>query len=350
MNKKAINRALLISLIAVLSLTGCGRGGDAVSNDDSQRVESVRVIEIEYREVARRVNTTAHLQANRELHLAPAHPGRIAKIFVEAGQQIRQGQLLAEMDQTQLHQAELQLQSLETDFRRLDTLRQVGSVSQQQFDQIKTQYEVTKSNVAFLRENTRLSAPFSGKVSGKYFEDGEMFSGAPNTAAGKAALLSLVQLNVLKARVNIPERFFPNVKTGMDVRLSADTYPGEVFTGTVTLIYPVIDPITRSFTIEVSVPNAAERLRPGMFARASLDVDQVKALLAPSLAVMKVQGSNERYVFVERSGQAHRIVVEMGDRFNDMVELISDDIRQGDRLIVAGQSRLIEGVRVNVTD
>ncbi len=348
MYKVTITKTLIVPIMGIL-LSACSSGaGNQEVNGESERVEAVRVFEIASSEISRSVTYSAQLQANREVYLASASPGRISRIHVEAGQRVRQGQMLVEMDQTQLQQAMLQLQSLEVDYRRLDTLRRVGSVSQQQYDQIKTQYDLAKSNVEFLQENTRLVAPFSGIISGKYFEDGEMFSGAPNTPVGKAAIVSLVQTTRLKALVNVAERYYPFMERGMEVSFSSDMYPGETFTGWIAAIYPTIDPATRTFRIEVALPNVDERLRPGMFARASMELDQVEAFVVPALAVMKLQGSNERYVFLEDNGRAKRVVVEMGDRYDDMVELVSDEIHKGDRLIIAGQARLLDGMEVQV--
>lgn len=340
-----------IFFITALGLTfsGCSsREGAESETAQGRETEMVRVMELDYSEISRSAAYTAHLSAYREVHLAPATPGRIEKIHVDAGSKVRHNQSLVEMDNTQLIQAQLQLQSIEKDFHRVDTLRRVGSISQQQYDQIKTQYEVTRSNVDFLEENTRLLAPFSGTISERYFEPGEMFSGAPNTAAGKAAILSLVQTNKLKALVNISERYFPYVKPGMEVMITSDVYPGESFPATIELVYPVIDPQTRSFRVELRIPNSDERLRPGMFARARLEFDRVEAFVVPALAVLKLQGSDERYVFIEENGTAGRVVVQIGDRFDDMVEVISDEINVGDKLIIAGQARLLDGVAVRV--
>lgn len=351
MNAKVIIKALFLIPVVGVFLTACSSSGDAGSeatDEGERRVEAVRVMEIETVEISRNLTYTAHLQAFREVHLASSTPGRIHKIFVEPGNRVTEGQVVVEMDNTQLQQALLQLESLEVDYHRLDTLRKVGSVSQQQFDQVRTQYDLARSNVAFLRENTRLLAPFSGIVSGKYYENGEMFSGAPNTAAGKAAIISLVQTAQLKAVVNVAERYYPYIKAGMEVKIQPDMYKDELFSGKVSTVYPVIDPSTRTFKIELSIPNRDEKLRPGMFARSIMDFDQVQAIVVPSLAVLKLQGSNERYVFLEENGTAKRIVVEIGDRYDDMVELLTDEIQEGDWLIIAGQSRLLDGMAVDV--
>lgn len=351
MNLKEVKSILIvIPAIAMLfygcSTSGNGSGQEFVSEDDA--VENVRVIELDYSEISRSITYPANLLASREVHLVSSSPGRIQEIHVETGMSVSRGQLLVEMDRTQLQQAQVQLASVEKDYRRLDTLRSTGSVSQQQYDQIKTQYELAQSNVEFLKENTRLLAPFNGTVSGKYFEDGEMFSGAPNTPVGKAAILSLVETSQLKALVNISERYLPYINTGMTVALNSDVWAGEQFNGTVARIYPTVDPATRTFAVELAIPNSGGKLRPGMFARATIDLEESEVFVVPALAVLKLQGSNERFVFIEENGRARRVVVEIGDRFDDMVEIVSDEIRAGENLVIAGQARLLDGVAVAV--
>lgn len=352
MNLITNNKSIFAILLLAALLTGCSSSEKPgrENNTEDSRTEVVRVISISSREIARSISHTAHLQAYREVHLAPATPGRIDRILVDAGQNVAEGQLLVEMDRTQLHQAMVQLEQLKTEYRRIDTLRRVGSVSRQQYDQIKTQYELAMSNVAFLEENTQLRAPFPGSVSDKYYEDGEMFSGAPNTPAGKAAVLSLVQTEKLRVMINVAERHYPGIRKGMHVHITSDIYPGEVFTGTVKTVYPTIDAATRTFRVEVSLPNPKGKLRPGMFARAVIELGEEQAFVLPSLAVLKQQGTNERVVFIEENGRAKRVVVETGARFDDMIEIISDQIHEGDRLIVAGQARLLDGMQVSVIE
>ncbi|HDR52520.1 MAG TPA: efflux RND transporter periplasmic adaptor subunit, partial [Mariniphaga anaerophila] len=242
-----------------------------------------------------------------------------------------------------------QLKNLEVDFRRLDTLAKYGSVPQQQYDQLKTQYDVAQSNVEFLKENTQLPAPFNGVISGRYFEPGEMYSGAPNTQAGKAAVLSLVQIDRLKAIVPLSEKYFPLVKNGMETEVKIDVYPDRPFSGRVERVHPTIDPANRTFNAEVIVSNREGLLRPGMFARVTFDLDEEEAILLPSMAVLKVQGSNERYLFKEENGVARRVTVAIGKRYDDNIEVFSDELKPGDKIIVSGQARLLNGVRVEVS-
>lgn len=342
----------------ILLLAGCSPKGNRTGEADRANPDSigqslngeqmVETMVLEKQMISRNIEYTSTLTAYEENHMAPAAPGRIEKIFVEISDHVKKGEVLVQMDRTQLHQATIQLKNVETDFRRLDTLNKVGGISEQQYDQVRTQYDIASSNVEFLQENTVLRAPFPGVVSGKYFENGELYSGVPNTPSGKAAVVSLVQINPMKVMVNISEKYFPMINEGMDAAVSCDIYPGMIFPGRVERVYPTIDPATRSFIIEVKISNDKELLRPGMFSRVSMKLGEELALVVPSVAVLKLQGSNERYIFKEENGRASRITVLLGKRFDDQVEIIADELEPDDRIIVKGQAKLIDGDRVKV--
>jgi membrane fusion protein (multidrug efflux system) len=345
--------ALLLVLLAGCSSGPNQPGGKSAAVDDAADTTAateqiVETLVLEKQLISRTVEYTSSLIPFEENHLVPSSPGRIEKIYVEIGDRVRKGDLLVQMDRTQLHQAEVQLKNVENDFRRLDTLNKVGSISEQQYDQMKTQYDIALSNVKFLRENTVLRAPFAGIISGKYYEDGEFYSGAPSTPTGKAAIVSLVQINPLKVEVNITEKYFPVIRIGMQARVSCDIYPGMSFQGKVMMVHPTIDPATRSFTTEIKIGNEKELLRPGMFSRVTMDFGKEMALVLPSVAVLKLQGSNERYVFVEENGTAKRIIVQIGKRFDDKIEVISDELSAGSHLIVKGQAKLVDRDKVKV--
>ncbi|MFZ2796062.1 MAG: efflux RND transporter periplasmic adaptor subunit [Prolixibacteraceae bacterium] len=348
-----IRKSVLLSAMVLIILSACSGGKEKTTGMEKaasgpSKTEIVKVMQLEMQKISHAVEYTATLQGYEEVHLAPAAPGRIEAIYVEEGSRVSPGQVLVQMDRTQLHQAEIQMRTLATDFARLDTLQKVGSIPQQQYDQLKAQYEIARSNVEFLTGNTRLKAPFSGIISGKYFEAGEMYSGAPVAPVGKAAILSLVQIDRLKVIVPVSEKYYPQIQTGMNAKISVDIYPGQEFSGKVVRIFPTIDPASHTFSVEVVTPNSSAILRPGMFARVSFDLGEVDAVVLPALAVLKMQGSNERYLFVEKDGKAERIPVSIGARFDDRIEVISDLLKPGDRVIVSGQSRLLHGVPVQV--
>ena len=283
------------------------------------------------------------------MYYAPAATGRIEKIYVEVGDRIKKGQLLVEMDRTQLVQAEVQLKNLETEYNRAVQLNETGSISKQAYDAAVTQYEVAKANVDFLKENTKMLAPFDGIVTGKYFENGELYTGAAFGGASKPSIIAIEKINPLKAYVNLAEQYYLAIQKGTKIQLKSNIYPDRIFDGTVSIVYPTIDPASRTFTVEVKIPNSDESLRPGMYGTIDFFIGNTETMVVPAIAVLKLQGSNDRYVFLNKDGKAKRVAVKLGRRFEDQVELISDEIREGDELIVVGQGRLVDGSPLSIT-
>ena len=339
----------ILTIVAGAMLTGCtGKKNGTTRETNEIRTLPVKVMTLEKKRIARSLDYTASLEADEQVYYAPASPGRIEKIHVEVGDYVRKGQVLVEMDKTQFLQAEAQFQNLEVEVRRAKQLKETGSMSRQAYDAIVTQHKVAKTNVDFLRENTRLLAPFDGVITGKFFENGEMYSGAPAGSAPKASVLSIEKITPLKAYVNMTEQYFPMLQEGIDVELRVNLYPGRVYPGKVSIVYPTIDKNSRTFTVEIKVPNNDRDLRPGMFGTINFLVGVTDAIIVPALAILKLQGSNIRYVFLNDNGKAKRVEVLLGKRFDDQVEIISNEIKVGDQLVTVGQARLVDGIVLDI--
>jgi membrane fusion protein, multidrug efflux system len=311
---------------------------------------AVRTIKLAKSTISRTIDYTATILPFEEVNMAPSTPGRIEKIYVEVGDRVSKGQNLFLMDRTQLYQLKLQLSSIEKDLNRIDTLLRTGSAKQQQFDQLKTQYDVTKTNVDFMEQNTLIKSPFSGVITGKYFENGEMYSGTPTTATGRSAIVTVQQVNPLKVNVNVSEQYLPLIKKGMKADIKADVYRDEAFIGKVYRIAPTISSATRSFTTEVELPNRNDLLKPGMFVRVALDLGEVETFVVPSNTVLVQEGTNQRFIFVERNNVAERVEVTIGKRFDDKLEIISDKIAEGDFIVSDGQAKLINGDKIEINN
>lgn len=340
---------IILSILTIAVLAGCS--GKKQEAKDTTAVEAipVKVQKLAKEDIARTLDYTANLQADEQVYYAPAATGRIEKIYVEVGDRIKKGQLLVEMDRTNLQQAEVQLKNLETEYNRAKMLNETQSISKQAYDAAVTQYEVAKSNVEFLKENTRMLAPFNGVVTGKYFENGEVYTGGAFGGASKPSIIAIEKINPLKAYVNLSEQYFLSVKKGTKVELKSSLFPDRTFNGTVSIIYPTIDPSSRTFTVEVKIPNEDEALRPGMYGTINFFIGNTETVVAPAIAVLKLQGANDRYVFVNKDGKAKRVNVILGKRFEDKVELISNEIQEGDELVVVGQGRLVDGSPLTIT-
>jgi membrane fusion protein (multidrug efflux system) len=350
-------KTISVILMGGLILSACSsknKNEASVTKNTVATVEKapshVKIMTLGKTQIARTLDYTATILPFEEVNMAPSVPGRIDKIYVEVGDRINKGDNLFLMDRTQLYQAKVQLASLAKDLARLDTLLRTGSVKQQQYDQLKTQYDVTKTNVDFMEANTLLKAPFVGVVTGKYFEDGEMYSGTPTTATGRSAVVTVMQVNPLKVNVGVSEQYYPLVKRGMKAEIIADVYKGEKFTGSVSRVFPTVNAATRSFNTELELSNRNDMLKPGMFVRVSMDLGEVETFVVPANTVMQQEGTNQRFIFLDRDNVATRVELALGQRFDDKLEIVSSDIKEGDKLIIEGQAKLINGDKIVVEE
>jgi membrane fusion protein (multidrug efflux system) len=341
------NRNLMFALLipAGILLSGCSQSPDTKNRDEdtgtsSERIQPVRVMKIAYEEIARAEELTATIQPFEETNLAPALQGRIRSITVDVNDRVREGEVLVEMDRTQYNQTKVQYQTLKKDLVRMDTLLQYGSITRQVYDQQKSAVEMQEMILANLEENTQLKAPYSGIVTGRYYNEGELFSPTPNTPSGKPAIITLMQIDRLKVYVSLPEEYLPHVKRGLPATLKTEVYPENEFPGSVFRIYPTIDATTKTFRVEIHIPNGDELLRPGMFARINLILGKRQALVVPAITVMQQPGTNDKYIFIHKDGVAQKVFVRIGERYDEYLEIISDQLKGGEELIFAGQNRL----------
>ncbi len=344
-----MRESLLFNLIlfAVVALASCSPAENGeVEEEEAIRVRTEEVTKSEVDEVAWFTGTIQPFYKN---HISPANPGRIDEIFVKEGDRVSEGELLVQMDETQLHDTRVQLNELERELARLDTLLEVGSVSQQEYDRVENQHERIKANYENLLRNTQLRSPVDGFVTGRFFDDGEMFTGSPTTEEGKTAILTVEKLNPLKVFIDISEVYFPRVEKNMGAKINLDIYPDNTFEGTVYNIHPTIDRASRTFTIEVKVYNDDFTVRPGMFSRVGIDFGKQEMITVPDVAVMRQRGTDDRYVFVVEDGIAKRRTVETG-RLGDEKIAIHGGVEVGEELVVAGQARLIDESAVIVEE
>lgn len=347
MNK--INIFTLSAAIGLLSIaTSCTSPSEANKNQ-SETTEAVLVktMKVQQEPINRTADYTVTLIPFEEVHLAPSAPGRIETINVEIGDNVSKGQVVAIMDRTNLEAARINMLNLQTNYERMDTLKKTASIADQQYDQTKSAYDIAKNSYQFLLENTKLKAPFSGVISGKYFENGEIYSGAPVATIGKAAILSIVQINQLKALVGIPASYYPLITKGMKANVKSDIYPDLTFKGEIFRIYPTIDNTTKTFTAEVKIPNDNLKLRPGMFSKIKLDLGKGTAILVPTIALIKQTGTNDMYVFLNKNNIADKVPVKTGRIIDDKTEIL-EGLNEGDEIVVVGQNKLENKMAITI--
>lgn len=337
MNKSILNTIMGWGLILII--TGCSPKSEQAGQDmAADRAVTVEVTPLKKQIVSHQINLSTSLKGYETINIAPSLTGNIEHIYVETGSRVKKGDTLVRMDQNQYNTAKLNFANLQIEYQRVKDLRETNTVSQQTYDQTKLSYEQAKESLSFLTENTFVRARISGVISAKNYEDGELFSGTP--------ILTLTQINQLKADISIPETYFPLVKEGMKLELRSGIYPDRTFPAAIDIIYPTIDESTHNFQARLKIPNNGEMLRPGMFVRTTIELGEIEALMAPYKAVLRLTGSNERYVFINENSVAKRVGVTLGQRYDEIVEIISEELKSGDQLVTLGQEKLVDGLKL----
>ena len=346
MNK--MRQMAVASLITVLTvMSACSKGeSDAEKNaaDSIAAVEAakarVTVETVKLQNVDQIEELTATVKAEAKNDIASQGAGRIVKIYTEVGQTVQKGQLLVKMDPTSLLQVKTQLANYEADYNRTLELCKAGGASQQAVDQLKVQLDVTRETYNNLLENVELKAPISGVITARNYDSGDMYKGGE-------AIVTINQITPVKIVVAVSEENFSSIKLGQKINIKLDTYPDKTFTGSVSLIYPVMDESTRTFQVEISIPNGDRKVRPGMFARAVMNYGTKKRVLVPDVAVQKQMGSGDHYVYIYKDGKVKYSIVKTGRRIEDQYEIISG-VEDNDQVVISGISKLADGKEVEI--
>lgn len=341
---KTIFRTIMIAG-AVIAAAGCGNSGNKEAQQAVVVIEDpvVAVEQVHVREVPQIATYTSTVQAYVKNNIAPQMTGRITKINAEIGDFVKKGQILAEIDKAQLLQAQLQLQNKEVELQRLKSLYEAGGLSKSDLDAIELAYNVAKTQVDNLLENTVLRSPIDGVVTARNYDAGDLYGMS-------APIYTVEQIVPVKLLVGISESDYSKVKKGDSIEITADAIPGKTFYGKVEKIYPTIDPATRTFTVEVVVENKYKTLRPGMFARVAVNFGSNNNVVVPDVAVVKQQGSGERFIYVlNEDGTVTYQKVVLGRRMGAEYEVL-EGLKDGDRIVTGGQIRLKDGVKVTVNE
>lgn len=286
----------VIPIATLALLMSCsGNKSEEATETQNEKVK-VKVETVSVQDVEQLSEFTATVEANIKNNIAPQTPFRIEKIFAEVGDHVKAGQLLAKMDATSLKQAKIQLDNQEIEFKRIDELYKVGGASKSAWDAQKTSLEVARETYKNLEENTQLLSPISGIVTARNYDSGDMYSGGN-------PIYTVEEIRPVKLMVNVSESLFTKVKKGHEVDIRLDVYGDEVFKGKVNLVYPTIDPATRTFPVEIKIANSDERVRPGMFARVTMSFGHMDHVVAPDRSIVKQSGAGDRYIYVCKDGK-----------------------------------------------
>ena len=335
-------KSKILSLACLFTAFACGNNASQTpAGPAPDAVPNVEIAVAVARDVPQDNTYASSIQAYAVNNIMPQSGSRIRKINVEVGDYVQKGQILAEMDRLQLEQLELQIQNDEQEYARLKGLWEEGGVSQSDLETAELGYKVRKTNYENVKENTILRSPINGFVTARNFDTGDMFSLS-------APLFVVQQVVPVKLLVGISESEYTQIKKGDKVSLTVDAIPGRQFSGQVERLYPVIDAATHTFKAEVTVANTDKVLRPGMYARVTVNFGTRHSVIVPDKALVKQEGTGTRFVYaLQPDGTVSYLPVTVGRHMGTEYEILSG-LDAGAQVVVKGQASLKDGIKVNV--
>ena len=328
----------------------------------------VKVFKAARERITEKITYTGTLEALEKINITPETGGKIARIYVEPGDRVGKGQLLAELEtesiRLQVRQAEAGVAVAEASYNdalknkeRMDRLLKESAVSAQQsekiqlaFDAATAQLEQARAGLNLARhalDQSLMKAPFSGIIASKNAEVGDVINPMMGGAYGGGAggVLTLMDYSTIKLAVSISSEDIGRIRKGQEAVLRTGSFPGRDFRGVVRVVNLAADPQNKKFEVEVHVDNPEALLRPGTFGDLVFEVQSHEnALVVPQTAVLE-----NTYVFVADGGKAVRKNVTLGLQNTTMVEILGG-LGDGEAVIVEGNYGLEEGSPIQVLE
>ena len=347
MTKK--NKVILIVAACVIAAAIVFRilTGNAASDGRRQSVPLVKVQKPTRESVTYSLQFTGDMIAVRQASIYAKVSGNLERVHVDIGSAVGAGQLLALIDTTELYQqyqqASATFENARANYHRTKELSEQNLVARQEIDNADAALKVARANYELASTRlsyARITSPFSGFITKRYLDPGALVT------ASTTSLFMLMDLEAMKVIVNVLERDIPRIKEGKQAQVTVDAYPGQEFTGIVRRSAEAVDLATRTMGVEVDIPNRNRLLKPGMFARVTLVVDEHRnAITVPTQSVLSDdQGS---FVFVAMNDTAKRITVNIGAEQNSRTERLKG-LSGDESIITTGQQFVKDGGPVSL--
>ena len=334
---KSINKLMSVACASALLFSCSGKQEQAATV--AEELPLVTIEKVSEEDVPQIVSYTATVEPFKTNNISASSANRIKSILVDVGSTVAAGQTVAVLDAVYIDQQEIRIANMKREYDRAVELLNIGGGTQQSVDQLKTEYDAAVRSLKNMKENVKLISPISGVVTARNCDPGDM--------TGQLPILTVEQQNPVKVMVNISEQDYTKVKKGMKVKVTLDVYGDEEFEGTVYLVHPTVDSSTRTFTVEVTLPNSNSRIRTGMFARVEFNYGTMRHVVVPDRAVVKQSGSGNKYVYVYKDGKVSYNQVQLGQRLGTRYELLSG-VENNSDVVITGQTRLADGARVEI--
>ena len=352
---------LMIGIIAYKIYANISTGKERAARALAGRTVTVEATAVGRRDLAPVFTFSANLEAVWSTEVSTKADGRIDKLFVEEGDRVTAGMVLARLDlnelaaqvmqaEGQVLQAKATLEQNELNFQRMNALYQQNAVAAHTLDSARTQRDLAmgglkaaEGNFLLLKarlDNANILSPLSGVVIRRHVQAGAF------SKAG-IAIFTVADTSTLLAKAVVGEAQITELALGKSVNVKVDALKGQEFKGTITRLSPAASVPTRTFTAEVSIPNPEGLIKVGMFANAEVVGQERKNVLAiPESALVMREDQKTVFVATEENRVVQK-VLKLGDAAGGWVEVLSG-LKEGERIVVAGQHKLKDGASIRL--
>ena len=352
---------LMIGIIAYKIYANISTGKERAARALAGRTVTVEAAAAGRRDLAPVFTFSANLEAVWSTEVSTKADGRIDKLFVEEGDRVTAGMVLARLDMNELAaqvmqaegqvlQAQATLEQNELNFQRMNALYKQNAVSAHTLDSARTQRDLAmgglqaaRGNFLLLKarlDNANILSPLSGVVIRRHVQAGAF------SKAG-IAIFTVADTSTLLAKAVVGEAQITELALGKSVNVKVDALKGQEFKGTITRLSPAASVPTRTFTAEVSIPNPDGQIKVGMFANAEVVGQERKNVLAVPESAL-VMREDQKTVFVATEGnRVVQKVLKLGNAAGGWVEVLSG-LKEGERIVVAGQHKLKDGASIRL--
>jgi RND family efflux transporter MFP subunit len=343
--------AILLIGAAIVVALRFAKGSALAETSAEQQTRYVTVISPKAAGGDNTLNLPGTLQGSVEAPIFARTSGYVAKWYKDIGDQVKQGDLLAQLDVPeavqQLNEAKANLQLAQATFERWDALRKRDAVSQQEYDEKRNTLATARATMQRLQDQvnySRIVAPFSGVITRRNIDIGNLV----DAGGGSRVLFTLAKSDALRAYVYVPQSFASQIKVGDKAEVTLREMPGQTFTATIARTAGAIDTLTRTMQVEISLPNREGKLLAGSYVQVAIKTrgSASGGLTVPS-NVLLFRPEGMRAAVVDANGKVHLQPVKIGRELGQEVEL-SSGVTANDKLIVNPADSLNEGDVVSV--
>lgn len=312
----------------------------------------VRVVQPERRDLARVSAQPATAEAMHEADLGSKVSGQVTELNVDIGRRVRAGEVLARIAVPELIQArnaaEARVVAMRSAYDRTAELAQRNSITQRAVTEAKGRLDTAiaeKAEAEAEMAYATIQAPFDGVVTARSIDPGDMVFQASSPKGSGQPLLRVAKLDVIRVKTYVPERDSTWVDVGDAAVVAFDALPGTTFTGSVARLSGVLDPSTRTMLVEIDLPNADGRIRPGFYGRTQITLERRERALALPTAAVRDDGGNAYVYVIAANDTAKKTPVTLGLQDAGWVE-IETGLAGGERVIASAVAGLNDGAAV----